>query len=119
MTRETSIEAYKKIQANGWLPRLELIVYKVVVDMVNVTIKETCLELTHIPETSISPIFARLKRKGVITDVGVRPCKVTGNSAYGWESTKNMPIKWDKPRKTKCPTCKGKGEIIEQQARLF
>lgn len=95
MIRETSINAFHMIRDNGILGMREFQVYEAICNNGSVTIKETCMILKPIPETSISPIFSRLERKGLIKIQETRKCKITGNNVYSWQSTNKMPN--DKP----------------------
>lgn len=119
MYRETSREAYEKIKANGLLADLMFTVYETIVNHAEgLTIKETCMKLPHIPETSVSPCFARLEERGVITAMAKRPCSITGNNALNWVSTGNLPTKFEKKVRVKCPHCEGNGFIETQQGKF-
>lgn len=67
---------------------------------------------------SISPRFAELKRMGVVEEIGSRECKITGRVSLIWDVTDGLPVKFEKEKKQKCPFCKGKGHLIEQQTRF-
>lgn len=118
--KRTSTIAYEKIKKNGLLKKLEFDVYETICFYGPSTIKETWSILKNkYAETSVSPTFARLERRGVITTIGKRPCKITANTAYEWDATGKLPIKLEAPHREKCKTCDGKGFTVTQQTRLF
>lgn len=89
--RQTSIESFHRIKENGVLTKMELMVYEAIFSIGPATIKEICVNLAPVPETSISPIFARLERKGTIKTVSKRKCKITGNMVLEWDCTSGVP----------------------------
>jgi len=119
LVRDTSIEVYHKIKENGLLQTVEFAVYEAIFFHGPLTIKEACRLLPDWPETSVSPTFARLKKRGSIKEIEKRPCRITGNTAYSCEVTKNLPLKLEKPKREKCSHCDGKGYTETQQSRLF
>lgn len=101
MTRQTSIEVYHQIEAEGLLSRLRLDVYRALFHEGPMTQMETCrlLQKTTLPYTldhSILPRFAELKRAGVITETEERTCSVTGRNVLTWDVTNNLPKKLEK-----------------------
>lgn len=118
MIRQTSIETFRKIEAEGLLSKLRFEVYSVVV--INGPMTEGECWRFHFQgrrqRCSITPRFSELEARGVIRVVGERSCKFTGNNAQVWESTDNLPTEPPKITKIKCPYCKGKGHI--EQVRL-
>lgn len=120
--RQTSIEAFHEIKANGLLSERRFQVYECLFESGPLTQNE-CHQLISsdnmITKQSIGPRFAELERVGVITEVGKRVCSVTGKNCIIWDVTKKLPLKLDKPKKVKCPTCNGKGHTAEQQTRMF
>lgn len=78
------------------------------------------MKLLHLPETTISPRFADLERRGVISARNKRPCKITGNNVLSWDVTKNLPIEVKKKQRIKCEQCNGKGfHLADAQQELF
>ncbi len=117
--RETSVESYRKIMENGLLSRVNTMVYSCLYLHGSQTIKEVCQKLPGMPETTISPRFADLERRGVITTNSKRPCSITGNMAMVWEVTGDLPVKLSKNGKIKCRHCKGRGYTIDTQGKLL
>lgn len=116
MTRQTSIDAYREIMASGRLAHLEETVYAAIFANGPATIKEVCCSLPHIPDTSLSPTFARLERRDAIFTEKKRPCRITGNMAHEWDLTYRMPEKVKRINKSKCEHCDGRGwnETLEE-----
>ncbi len=92
--RRTSIETFRRIEAEGLLSQLRFEVYKVVVERGPMTEGECWA--WHFEgkrqRCSITPRFSELEERGVIAVVGERKCGFTGNLAQVWESTDNLPI---------------------------
>lgn len=109
MVRDTSLEIYKKIQESGLLSIQLWEVYACIFEHEPVTIKEVCVMLRHRPETSVSPRFAQLERRGAVSSKTKRACKVTGNLVYEWRTTGKLPIKIKKQKKQMCLICGGRG----------
>jgi len=92
MTRQTSINAYNKIKAEGLLGKLQAQVYDNLYHSGPLTIAECSqYHLPSIDSRSVSPRFAELEKKGVITTVGKRKCSVTGREVLLWDVTANLP----------------------------
>ena len=93
--RDTSIEAYNKIKADGLLSRLRFDVYDIIFHHGPMTQGECWRDyFNHARQRhSVAPRFAELKRHRVIREVGNRPCGVTGMTAILWDVTSNLPEK--------------------------
>jgi hypothetical protein len=94
--RETSIEAYRAIMANGVMNRRAQQVYHVLFYHGPLTQTECWkyiqIESEQIPQHSISPRFAQMERRAVIRPVGKRPCGITGIKCLEWDVTANLPV---------------------------
>ena len=120
MIRDTSIEVYHQIEAEGLLSALRFDVYKCLFHNGPLTQMETCRKMASIrQDRSIMPRFAELEKMGVIKIVGEKECSVTGRKVYTWDVTKNLPLKLEKPVRHECKSCGGKGYFEETQTRLF
>jgi hypothetical protein len=119
MTRNTSIEVYHQIESEGLLSKLRFLVYDIIFKKGPLTIAEASSFASKIDSRSISPRFAELQKRGVITTIGRKFCSVTGREVILWDVTNNLPIKLEKPTKILCQHCNGRGHFIEQQGRLF
>ena len=98
MTRQTSIDCYNQIKAEGLLGRSSMEVYEGVYKYGPVTAGELAQELTGIPRNDISSRLTQLRKKGVVSEVQCRNCKVSGRNVIEWEVTDRLPVK---PIKTK------------------
>lgn len=123
MTRQTSIEAFREIQANGLLSQRRFEVYSVVYHHGPMTSAEAFKILNdQSPVKNLTQSRARfteLREIGVFQEVGMRKCSVTGHKAIVWDVTDNIPVKMEKPIKMKCPHCDGKGFVKNTQRKLF
>jgi hypothetical protein len=92
VTRKTSIEAYNQIKANGLLSALQFSIYAKLFDCGPMTQGELWnTYFQHMQRHSVAPRFAELKDRGVVMEVGERPCRVTGVSALVWDVTDRLP----------------------------
>jgi len=92
MIRDTSIDAYRKIEAEGLLSKLKWDVYSCLFKHGPMTQGETWKK--HFPKSqrhNICPRFAELERYGVIKSVGTKPCPVSGVEVMLWDVTSKLP----------------------------
>lgn len=102
--RETSIEVYRQVEAEGLLTGLRSEVYKTLFHYGPLTQGECWKRyFGHRQRHDIAPRFAELEKRGVIKIVDKRPCGVTGRVVYAWDVTKDLPSAEEK--KSVCPTC--------------
>lgn len=122
MVRDTSIEAYRTIKENGLLSKRRWQVYDVLFHHGPLTVGELWawhLKDQGIQLNSISPRTSELLNFGVITEIRERKCRSTGNLSIEWDVTSRLPANFEKPKKTPCPHCDGRGYTMEQQFKLF
>lgn len=121
LIRHTSIEVYHQIESEGLLSALRFDVYKTLFHHGPLTQMELCRKISNPirQDRSYMPRFAELKKMGVIKEVGEKVCSITGRNVLLWDVTDKLPIKLEKPERTICSHCKGKGFIESQQARLL
>lgn len=103
MTRQTSIEAFKKIRESGLLSRERFRVFATIFAMGSCTSGEAFESIVKRNQgansrngrvSSLSQSRARfteLRDLGVIEEIDVRPCKVTGRNCIVWQPTGNLP----------------------------
>lgn len=92
MIRQTSIDVYTKIKAEGLLSRMRWRVYEALYLNGPLTGKE----LDQLLGTdSAHKRLSELKALGVIEDSGekVRACRVSGENVIEWDVTSNLPVK--------------------------
>lgn len=117
MIRQTSIDVYHQIEAEGLLSKLRLEVYKALFKSGPCTALELysrAFKGTH-RDHSITPRFSELEASGVIRSVGETKCKISGRTVILWDVTSKLPEKIKKPTKIKCKHCNGKGFFIQER----
>ena len=104
MLRETSLEAYRRLEASGGLSPLRLLVARDIAEHGPTTQTETTARLSAGKAQRFNnpyqPRFAELERFGVIAAVGEKACALTGRMEVAWDLTGNLPVK-PPPRVTK------------------
>ena len=97
--RQTSIDCYRQIKAEGLLTKRRLEVYEAIYNSAPCTSSEAMrgrLNSTNVLSQSRAR-FTELRELGVIYEKGVRKCNVTGRNVIEWDLTDRLPIK-TKPR---------------------
>lgn len=122
MTRQTSIEAYNQIKAEGLLSKLRFVVYDCIFHNGPITQGE-CVDILQKRlecgnnSGTIASRFAELKNFGVIQEVGKRPCKLTGRTVLEWDVTDKLPVEFE--RVSKDQIIRELQSVIESQARTI
>jgi hypothetical protein len=102
-TRQTSIDCYNEIKANGLLSKKRLQVYVAILKNAPCTSGEAFATMIT-KENQISQSRARfteLRELGVIYEKGNRKCRVTGKNVIEWDLTDKLPINFKNNNKTK------------------
>lgn len=111
--RQTSIDVYHQIRANGMLAGMRWKVYDVLYQQGPVTRGE----LQQV--TGIDYVYNRLselRRMGVVQIVGTRACRVTGNVCQLWDVTSALPVRIRRnPRPSVAALCAAVVEIRKLQ----
>ena len=92
MTRRTSIQAYREIEANGLLGQLQFDVYRVLYEKGPCTQGEVAAEL-GLDKSIATPRFAELERRGVIEFLRERPCRISNKKCREYDVTDLVPLK--------------------------
>lgn len=95
-TRQTSIDCYNQIRAEGLLSKRRLEVYEYLFNHGPMTMGELFSKIPqskNVSQASITPRFAELRDFGVIYEKCVRECKVTGRTVIEWDLTNKLPQK--------------------------
>jgi hypothetical protein len=97
LTRQTSIEAYRQIQAEGLLSAGRFRVYETLFSFGPLTQSEVWERIEKaaghpVSKQNVTPLFAELLDRGVIATAGERPCRVTGRNCLLWDVTPNLPV---------------------------
>ena len=104
-TRQTSIDCYNEIKADGLLSKMRFHVY----ESIFLYPKQTAGELSEVLNSigikirhgSVNGRLTELRDLGVIYEKDVRPCKVTGRNVIEWDLTDRLPVNIKNPNKTK------------------
>lgn len=102
-TRQTSIDCYNQIKANGLLSKKRLEVYESILKNAPCTSGEAFSTMTT-KENQISQSRARfteLRELGVIYEKGVRKCRITGKNVIEWDLTNRLPVIFKNKKQTK------------------
>lgn len=92
--RETSLEAYRAIQDNEWVSKKRREVYNVLYHHGPLTGAQISQRSgrSSVSET-VRNRLTELRNMGVVKEVDVVPCPITGRNVILWDVTKNMPTK--------------------------
>lgn len=117
MIRQTSIEAYTRIREEGLLSRRRFQVYEYVFANGPCTARQAALALLKpgIYPSSFQARFSELRAAGVLDEVGTTVDRDTGQRAILWDVTAAVPSARPKPTQIKCPTCHGRGHLIQER----
>lgn len=115
MVRKTSIEVFRKIEADGLLSKLRFAVYKCLYDNGPMTAMEICSKLKIAKQVSISPRMSELVERRVVEEIGEKICSITNHRSIIWATTNELPFNRKKPQKIKCCHCKGRGYFLQER----
>lgn len=102
VVRQTSLEAYQEIKANGLLNKRRWQVYDLLFKEGPLTIFEICEKLEPGAFSgSFTSRVSELKRIGVVAEVGITKNKRSGKRAILWDVTDRLPEKIEKTSKKK------------------
>ena len=92
-TRQTSIECYNEIRANGLLSKRRFEVYEALLSSAPCTSSEAIRNAkTTFGVFGVSSRFTELRDLGVIYEVRTRECTVTGRNVIEWDLTDRLPV---------------------------
>jgi len=129
MTRQTSINCYNEIKAEGLLSKKRLEVYEALLENAPCTSSEA-VRNKNTSLFGIGSRFTELRDLGVIYEKGSKKCSITGRNVIEWDLTDKLPTK-EKVKKS--PTKKEKkkhlmaliiklgndGELVEKDKKLL
>jgi hypothetical protein len=99
MVRETSAEVYHRILAEGLLSKRRFEVYRTLYHHGPLTANELFRILegsTAIVQANIHARLNELRDMGVVREIAVVDCSITGNSVIQWDVTANLPAELTK-----------------------
>ena len=111
--RQTSIDAYNTIKANGLLGKRQFQVYCYVYKNGPCTARQVFQGLAGPTDHtgSYNTRLSELRKKGVVQEIGTTVCKQTKNEVILWDVTDKLPKKIKKKEKQVCLMC---GQTIRE-----
>ena len=101
-TRQTSIDCYNEIKNSNLLAQRRFETFDAIFKTAPCTRQEALEHTNPFNALSLSAArFTELRRLGVIYEVRVRECKVTGRNVIEWDLTDRLPINIKSSIKTK------------------
>jgi hypothetical protein len=97
--RQTSIDCYNAIKADGLLSKRRLQVYESIFNYAPCTASEVFNDKNL--KTNQSGRFTELRDLGVIYEKGERLCNVTGRNVIEWDLTDRLPVNTKSSTNTK------------------
>tara|TARA_R110000787_G_scaffold188978_1_gene300700 strand:+ start:214 stop:633 length:420 start_codon:yes stop_codon:yes gene_type:complete len=100
--RQTSIDCYNEIRANGLLSKRRFEVYEALLSSAPCTSSEAIRNAkTTFGVFGVSSRFTELRDLGVIYEKGEKKCSITGRNVIEWDLTDRLPVNIKNPNKTK------------------
>lgn len=104
--RQTSIDVYNEIRESGVLSEKRWEVYDALYrhgphtsnEIWNIIKNETGQDMNF--NSNSAARMTELREMGCIEELEVRECSITGKNVTVWQTTNNMPIKYDRKEKT-------------------
>lgn len=89
-TRQTSIDCFNQIKAEGLLSKQRLEVYFALLKMGKPSTTREVYATMNVPKQEATR-FTELRNLGVIYEVKNRKCSITGRTAIEWDLTDKLP----------------------------
>jgi hypothetical protein len=89
--RQTSIDCYNQIKAEGLLSKRRLEVYEAIFKNAPCTSNEALKDI-YSGSHGVGSRTTELRDLGVIYEKGIKKCSVTGRNVIEWDLTDNLPI---------------------------
>tara|TARA_R110000764_G_scaffold12121_6_gene35865 strand:- start:1891 stop:2313 length:423 start_codon:yes stop_codon:yes gene_type:complete len=91
-TRQTSIDCYNEIKANGLLSKRRLQAYQCMLNLSPCTAGELEKEFNEkYGLRGVWKLLSQLRDMGVVKEVGERDCRITKRNVIEWDLTDNLP----------------------------
>lgn len=129
MIRETTMQAIITLRETNALSPMRLKVFEALCEMQETkNTYPTASELAKYmgitkgaqSNQNVVTRLGELKDMGLVQELDKKTCSITGFNAYAWKALpQDSPVKLEKPMKTKCPACFGKGFLETRQTKLF
>ena len=99
-TRQTSIDCFNQIKANGLLSKQRFEVYSALVNLGKPSTTREVYATMNVDKQEATR-FTELRNLGVIYERSTRKCSITGKTAIEWDLTDKLPLKEKAPVVTK------------------
>ena len=99
-TRQTSIECYNQIKADGLLSKMRFEVFSALLSMGKPSTTREVYETMNVLKQEATR-FTELRKLGVIYEVQNRKCTITGRTSIEWDLTDKLPVDFKSSNKTK------------------
>tara|TARA_R110001592_G_scaffold105403_2_gene296416 strand:+ start:4301 stop:4720 length:420 start_codon:yes stop_codon:yes gene_type:complete len=101
-TRQTSIDCYNEIRANGLLSKRRFETFEAIMKIAPCTASEVQQSINYNNGgRDCMKRISELRDRGVIYEVRTRACNVTGRNVIEWDLTDKLPVNVKKTIKTK------------------
>ena len=101
-TRQTSIDCYNEIRANGLLSKRRFETFEAIMKIAPCTASEVQQSINfNDGGRDCMKRISELRDRGVIYEVRTRACNVTGRNVIEWDLTDRLPVNVKKTIKTK------------------
>ena len=93
-TRQTSIDCYNEIKANGLLSKRRLQAYQCMLNLSPCTAGELEKEFNEkYGLRGVWKLLSQLRDMGVVKEVGERDCRITKRNVIEWDLTEIVPLR--------------------------
>ena len=98
--RQTSIDCYNEIKADGLLSKMRFEVYSALLSMGKPSTTREVYQTMNVLKQEATR-FTELRNLGVIYEAQNRKCTITGRTSIEWDLTDRLPVNVKKSNKTK------------------
>lgn len=100
--RQTSIDCYNEIKANGLLSKRRLQAYQCMLNLSPCTAGELEKEFNEkYGLRGVWKLLSQLRDMGVVKEVSERDCRITKRNVIEWDLTDRLPVDFNNNNKTK------------------
>ena len=100
--RQTSIDCYNEIKANGLLSKRRLQAYQCMLNLSPCTAGELEKEFNEkYGLRGVWKLLSQLRDMGVVKEVSERDCRITKRNVIEWDLTDRLPVDFNNKNKTK------------------
>jgi hypothetical protein len=120
-TRKTSRDVYHQIKAEGLLSKMRMEVLAAIYLVAPCTSAEAFAVMIkgRNPLSQSRARFTELREWGVIKEIGVRKCKITGRKVIEWDLTGDLPVKPVKDKKVIVISVEKAEQLLHKYTKNF